>query len=171
MILGIGIDLCRISRIRRSLDRFGKAWLDEISDEAEQQGLTAHTDLALTEAIAVAVKEASAKTLGVGMADGVRWRDIVVTRSIDGISVQLQGGAAQQAQALASGTDYSICADAIVTPTWIVASAALMSSETTSMKLRAITTALACSLQAQPAISTIQITADRPQSGPSRGPL
>lgn len=153
MILGIGIDLCRISRIRRSLDRFGKAWLDEISDEAEQQYLTAHTDIALTVAIAVAVKEASAKTLGVGMAHGVRWRDIVVTQSIDGISVQLLGGAAQQAQALASGTDYSICADAIVTPTWIVASAALMYSEATSMELRALTMALFSSIHPPPEIS------------------
>jgi len=171
MILGIGIDLCRISRIRRSLNRFGKAWLDEISDDAEQQGFTANTDLALTAAIAVAVKEAGAKTLGVGMTDGVRWRDIVVTRSIDGIGVQLQGGAAQQAQALASGTGYSIRADAMVTPTWVVASAALISGKTTSMNLRAITTALASSLQTLPAISPIQITADRPQSGPSRAPL
>lgn len=91
MILGIGVDLCRVERIRRSVARFGKSWLDEVFTEEEQTRLGAGDEQAHRVAIGFAVKEACAKAIGTGFEDGVLRQDFVVTDVGDHYTVLLTG--------------------------------------------------------------------------------
>lgn len=91
MVLGIGVDLCRIERIRRSVTRFGKDWLDEVFTEGEQAVLGFGDEQARQAAIGFALKEACAKAIGTGFARGVRPQDFVVTGDDDQYSVLLTG--------------------------------------------------------------------------------
>lgn len=101
MILGIGIDLCRIERIRRSVTRFGKAWLDEVFTDEEQARLSAGDEQAQVAAIGFALKEACAKAIGTGFDSAIRPQDFVVTITDDRCSVRLTG--------VANGIATSLC--------------------------------------------------------------
>ena len=76
MIIGNGIDLIDIRRIKKTLDRFGVRFINRIYTEKEI--LKSENKLKRTESYAkrFAVKEACAKALGTGFRDGVFWRDI-----------------------------------------------------------------------------------------------
>ena len=90
MILGIGTDLCRIDRIRRSVDHFGDAWLDELFTAKEKTWCSSVPDRGLAVAVAFGCKEASAKALGTGFSGTIDPRDIELSSSME---VLLHGGA------------------------------------------------------------------------------
>lgn len=100
MILGVGIDLCLVERIRRSVDQLGKDWLDEVftGDEQERLGLGEH--LAYRAAVGFAIKEACSKTIGTGFANGVRRQDFLVHFDGGDCCVQLTGAARRRAARL-----------------------------------------------------------------------
>lgn len=100
MLLGIGLDLCRIAPIRRSVDRLGQPWLDEVFTEAEQAELARSTDLAISACRGFAAKEASAKALSTGFGDGVHWLDFETGTAEIVRPVRLHGGACDHARAL-----------------------------------------------------------------------
>lgn len=97
MILGVGVDLCRIERIRRSVEHFGKSWLNEVFTDDEQQRLGHDEHLAHQAAIGFALKEACSKTIGSGFAGGVRRQDFVVHLTGVECSVDLTGTARDHA--------------------------------------------------------------------------
>jgi len=76
VILGIGIDLCRVPRIRRSVERLGEAWIELAFSPEERDRCVAAADAGLAFAMGFASKEACAKALGTGFAAGVDPRDI-----------------------------------------------------------------------------------------------
>jgi holo-[acyl-carrier protein] synthase len=100
LLLGVGLDLCRIAPIRRSVDRLGKAWLDEVFTEAEQAELVKSKDLAVSAARGFAAKEASAKALGTGFGEGVHWLDFEIGSAEPVKPVRLQGSARDYAYSL-----------------------------------------------------------------------
>src|SRR5579863_1567949 len=74
MIVGIGSDLCDITRIAETLERFGERF---------------------------AAKEACAKALGTGLRHGVFWRDMGVVNLRSGQpTMKLTGGAAERLAAI-----------------------------------------------------------------------
>ena len=81
MILGSGIDLIEIQRIRRSLDRFGDRFLGHIYTSGEVAYCQARR-IGAVESFAArfAAKEAAAKALGTGIGRGVTWREFEVRR-------------------------------------------------------------------------------------------
>jgi holo-[acyl-carrier protein] synthase len=102
MILGIGNDICDITRIERSLARFGPAFEQRIFTAGEQAkarrraGGGKRNGLASTYAKRFAAKEALGKALGtgVGAGGGVFWRDIEVVNLPGGKpTLKLTGGA------------------------------------------------------------------------------
>lgn len=95
MILGIGIDLCDVTRIERVLARHGKRFLARVFTEEEQAyALSRPRNTTAILAKRFAAKEACAKALGTGMMQGVSWRDIGVTRSSLGApAIELKNGA------------------------------------------------------------------------------
>ncbi|QCE35538.1 holo-[acyl-carrier-protein] synthase [Acetobacteraceae bacterium] len=97
MIIGIGIDLCRISRIEEIICKFGESFLDRIFAEEEREYADKFTLLPLRSAAYAkrwAAKEACAKALGTGFGKRVVFQDIVVIRDDLGApSLVLKGGA------------------------------------------------------------------------------
>jgi holo-[acyl-carrier protein] synthase len=82
MIVGIGTDLCEIDRIERSLERFGERFLARVFTPGEIAYCRRRKKTAAESfAARFAAKEATAKALGTGIAYGVGWQDIEVTRA------------------------------------------------------------------------------------------
>jgi holo-[acyl-carrier protein] synthase len=100
MILGIGNDLCNISRIEASIARFGDRFIQRIFTEveiakSERLARAGQTARAASYAKRFAAKEACAKALGTGLRHGVFWRDMGVVNAPSGQpTLQLSGGAA-----------------------------------------------------------------------------
>lgn len=84
MIHGIGTDIVRVSRMRRSLERFGPRFAARILTEAELTEFARHPRPAHFLAKRFAAKEAAAKAMGIGFRNGLRLRDIGVTHDTNG---------------------------------------------------------------------------------------
>ncbi|CAN5906760.1 holo-[acyl-carrier-protein] synthase [soil metagenome] len=91
MIVGLGIDVCSIERMRRALERHGDRFFSRICSEAERADLTGR-DVATSLAGRFAVKEAFAKALD--GARGVGWHEVEVRRAPSGRPIlELKGNA------------------------------------------------------------------------------
>ncbi len=77
-IFGIGADLVRVDRIRGLLARHPERFPARILHAAERAELAGQGDAAAFLARRFAAKEAAAKALGTGIADGVRFDDFQV---------------------------------------------------------------------------------------------
>ncbi|QCE33639.1 holo-ACP synthase [Acetobacteraceae bacterium] len=96
MIIGIGIDLCRITRIEEIIDRFGDSFLERVFSKEERDYADQFNFKLRAAAYAKrwAAKEACAKALGTGFGKHVSFQDIVVLRNQAGApSLKLTGGA------------------------------------------------------------------------------
>lgn len=101
MILGIGSDLCDITRIQNSLDRFGERFTHRVFTEAERAKSDRRSTRAASYARRFAAKEACSKALGTGLRAGVFWRDMEVVNLPGGRpTMRLTGGAAEKLKAL-----------------------------------------------------------------------
>lgn len=78
MIFGIGTDIVRVSRIQRDLDRFGAKFAERILTEGELDEFHRNPNKAHFLARRFAAKEAAAKAMGTGFANGVQLRHIGV---------------------------------------------------------------------------------------------
>jgi holo-[acyl-carrier protein] synthase len=81
MVVGIGLDVCSIERMRRALERHGDRFFARICSESERADL-AGRDVATALAGRFAVKEAFAKALD--GAPGVGWHEVEVRRAPSG---------------------------------------------------------------------------------------
>src|SRR5271154_537425 len=101
MIVGTGVDIAEIPRIRSSIERFGDRFLRRIFTEGEMAYCEAKANRFERYAARFAAKEAAMKALGTGWSRGVRWRDIEVVREPSGKpTLQLTGVARQIADGL-----------------------------------------------------------------------
>lgn len=99
MIVGIGVDIVDIRRIRASLNRFGDRFARRILTEDEIRENLQGGRLAAYVARQFAAKEAVSKALGTGMRDGVYFDSIEVLRNAVGAPiVNLHAGARARAQ-------------------------------------------------------------------------
>lgn len=95
MILGTGIDLVEIQRIREALGRHGEAFALRILTTSEWEYCRRHPDAAPHVAARFAAKEAVSKAFGIGIGTRLGWHDMEVTRDASGRpSVELSGEAA-----------------------------------------------------------------------------
>ena len=101
MIVGLGSDLVDITRIERTLERFGERFTWRVFTEAERQRSDRRRLRAASYARRFAAKEACSKALGTGLRQGVYWRDMSVVNLPGGRpTLQLTGGAAQRLASL-----------------------------------------------------------------------
>lgn len=101
MILGLGSDSIDIRRIERSIDRYGDRFIDRIFTGVERRKSDRRRLRAASYAKRFAAKEACAKALGTGLAEGVFWRDMGVVNLQSGKpTMELTGGAAQRLAAI-----------------------------------------------------------------------
>lgn len=78
MIKGLGNDIIAVSRIRASIGRHGKSFLDKVFTETEQAYCLRYKDAAPHFAGRFAAKEAIVKALGTGFRNGITWLDIEI---------------------------------------------------------------------------------------------
>ena len=83
-IVGIGLDLVRIDRVRAVADRWKARFLDRLYTPAERRYCMARPSPYASLAGRFAAKEAVLKALGTGWTDGIRWRDIQVLNDRSG---------------------------------------------------------------------------------------
>ena len=80
MIVGTGIDIAEVPRIRQSIERFGDRFLQRIYTAGEIRYCDSKANRVERYAARFAAKEAAMKALGTGWNHGVRWRDCEVAR-------------------------------------------------------------------------------------------
>jgi holo-[acyl-carrier protein] synthase len=91
-MIGIGVDLCEVDRMRTALERT-PTLRDRLFTEAEQAYCDRRTDPTERYAARFAAKEAVLKAMGLGVG-ACKWREIEVVRADSGApSVLLHGGA------------------------------------------------------------------------------
>jgi holo-[acyl-carrier protein] synthase len=96
MVVGSGIDLVEIERIRHSVERYGRRFLDRVYTAAEQAYCGRKRNAAESYAARFAAKEAGAKALGTGISHGVSWLEIEVVREPSGRpTIAFRGRAAE----------------------------------------------------------------------------
>ncbi|MBX7210718.1 MAG: holo-ACP synthase [Verrucomicrobiaceae bacterium] len=99
-VIGIGLDLIEVSRIRDLLERHGERFKARTFTVDEIAYCDRCADPAMHYAARFAAKEAAAKALSTGFADGVSWQDIEIARAENGAPrLVLHGGALSLAQA------------------------------------------------------------------------
>ena len=96
MIVGLGVDISEVDRIREAMARHGQRFLERVFTPAEIAYCNRHRDRAERFAGRFAAKEAAMKALGTGWSNGVRWVDIEVTRLPSGRPTLALHGAARE---------------------------------------------------------------------------
>jgi holo-[acyl-carrier protein] synthase len=101
VIVGIGVDIVDINRLRRAVERQGERFIRRIYTEGERDYCRAHSDPAPCFAARFAAKEALFKALRTGWTQGVTWLDVEVRRDERGApSLMLSGRAGDLSQEL-----------------------------------------------------------------------
>ena len=95
MIVGVGLDLCLISRMARALSRSEGRFAARVFTADEQLYCDARAEPAQHYAARFAAKEAILKALGVP--DGLRWHELEIVKTASGGPRIVLHGAAQQA--------------------------------------------------------------------------
>jgi len=86
VVVGLGVDVCDIARIRRALERpTGERFKARIFTPGERAYCEQRRRGRFASyAVRFAAKEAAMKALGTGWADGIRWQDVEVVRPPNG---------------------------------------------------------------------------------------
>ena len=101
MIIGLGSDIIDIRRIERTLERYGRRFIDRVYTPIEQRKSEGRAQRAASYDKRFAAKEACAKALGTGFRNGVFWRDMGVVNLPSGKpTMRLTGGAAERLAAI-----------------------------------------------------------------------
>ncbi len=99
-ITELGVDIIKVDRIRRTIDRFGERFFRRVLTVGEQRYVRGRP---VTMAGRWAAKEAVSKVLGLGVR-GIGWTEIEIERLPTGApSVRLHGRAARRSEQLGMG--------------------------------------------------------------------
>jgi holo-[acyl-carrier protein] synthase len=101
VIVGIGMDIAEVARVRAAIERHGERFLKRVYTEDERRYCESKPNRYERFAGRFAAKEAAMKAIGTGWKRGVAWRDFEVRREPSGQPVIRFGGkAAEFANAL-----------------------------------------------------------------------
>jgi holo-[acyl-carrier protein] synthase len=78
VIVGTGVDLAEVDRIREAIERHGRRFIDRIYTPAEIAYVERKANRYERYAARFAAKEAGMKAIGTGWKRGVRWQDFEV---------------------------------------------------------------------------------------------
>jgi holo-[acyl-carrier protein] synthase len=97
MIVGIGTDLADITRIEKTLARFGERFINRVFTDVERERSERRRARVESYAKRWAAKEACSKALGTGLRMGVAWKEMGVVNLPSGQpTMALTGGAAER---------------------------------------------------------------------------
>ncbi|HBY59596.1 MAG TPA: holo-[acyl-carrier-protein] synthase [Solibacterales bacterium] len=99
MIVGLGLDVTEVGRIRIAVERYGRRFLGRIFTGREIAYAESKSNRYERYAARFAAKEAGLKALGTGWVDGIRWQDLEVVNAAGGApEIELHGRAAELAK-------------------------------------------------------------------------
>ncbi len=102
MIVGMGVDLAEVARVRAAIERRGEKFLQRVYTAKERAYCERSRNKYERYAGRFAAKEATMKALGTGWRRGVRWVDLEVVREASGRpTMTLHGQAKKIAERLA----------------------------------------------------------------------
>lgn len=96
MILGMGVDIVKVTRIERLWQRYGGRFEQRILTPLEQKTLLTAAEPVHLLAKRFALKEAAVKALGTGFRGGIGWQDFSVSHTELGKPQLILAGKAQQ---------------------------------------------------------------------------
>ncbi len=95
MIVGLGIDIAEVGRVKAAIERYGETFLRRVYTANEREYCERFKNKYERYAGRFAAKEAVMKALGTGWGRGVRWVDVEVVREKGGRpTIELAGEAA-----------------------------------------------------------------------------
>ncbi|MBZ5611614.1 MAG: holo-[acyl-carrier-protein] synthase [Acidobacteriia bacterium] len=101
MIVGIGIDVAEVDRVREVIERHGPRFIERVYTPAEIAYVDSKANRYERYAARFAAKEAAMKAIGTGWKRGVRWQDFEVANLASGRpTLQFHGAAAKIAESL-----------------------------------------------------------------------
>ena len=101
MIVGIGIDVAEVDRIRHAIERHGRRFTERVFSSREIAYAERKANRYERYAARFAAKEAGMKAIGSGWRGGVRWHDFEITNLVSGRpTLEFHGVAARIAQSL-----------------------------------------------------------------------
>lgn len=101
MILGTGIDLAEVARVRQAIERYGERFVQRLYTPLEIAYVERKANKFERYAARFAAKEAGMKAIGTGWRKGVRWQDFEVVNLPGGRpTLRLHGVAAEVAAAM-----------------------------------------------------------------------
>jgi holo-[acyl-carrier protein] synthase len=101
VIVGMGIDIAEVDRIKAAIERHGEAFLRRVYTQREREYCEKFKNKYERFAGRFAAKEATMKALGTGWSRGVRWVDVEVVRQSGGRpTIALYGEAAKVSSTL-----------------------------------------------------------------------
>jgi holo-[acyl-carrier protein] synthase len=99
LIVGLGVDIAEVARVKAAIERHGETFLRRIYTPKEREYCDRFKNKYERYAGRFAAKEAVMKALGTGWSRGVRWVDVEVVREKGGRpTIKLAGEAANIAQ-------------------------------------------------------------------------
>jgi holo-[acyl-carrier protein] synthase len=87
MVIGIGIDIIEIDRIKKSIDRYGNHFLNKIYTKNELEYCLSKSDKYQHLAARFAAKEAVYKALSSGWNKNIGWKDIEISNESNGMPI------------------------------------------------------------------------------------
>ena len=101
MIVGLGVDIAEVGRVKAAIERHGEVFLRRLYTAREREYCERFKNKFERYAGRFAAKEAAMKALGTGWSRGVRWVDVEVVREKGGRpTIALAGEAAKVADRL-----------------------------------------------------------------------
>jgi len=80
MIVGTGVDIAEVPRIRAAIERFGERFLRRVFTPEEVRYCVGKSNATERLAARFAAKEAGMKAIGTGLRHGITWHDFEVVR-------------------------------------------------------------------------------------------
>jgi holo-[acyl-carrier protein] synthase len=96
VILGTGIDLAEVDRIREAVEKYGRRFLERVFTEQEIAYVESKANRYERYAARFAAKEAGMKAIGTGWRRGVQWKDFEVRNQRSGRPMLLLHGVAAE---------------------------------------------------------------------------
>lgn len=84
MIIGIGIDLVEVDRLKKSVEKFGDRFLNRLFTDNEIKYCQAKSNSYQHFAVRFAAKEALLKAIGTGLRAGMTWHQIEIINDTQG---------------------------------------------------------------------------------------
>jgi holo-[acyl-carrier protein] synthase len=96
VIVGLGVDIAEVQRVRAAIERYGELFLRRVYAPKEREYCERFKNKFERYAGRFAAKEAAMKALGTGWSRGVRWVDLEVVREKGGRPTIVLAGEAKK---------------------------------------------------------------------------